>query len=186
MAAVKAKKPASKKLKASQKKKTNKWLIVGGISAVAIIGVAVVRFSSASQWVSIWRSTNSPHVLTDRVTVSTTGYTPYKNGVTITKGSRYRFCLRGYNTYNPSAGRTTAANIQLSFDLRDLNRKSIGTRAPSTKTYSSKAWSPGTAELHCSAEFSATKASYIAIGQAKMVSGSGQFIPTALSIDYLR
>lgn len=47
MAAVKAKKPTSK-LKAGQKKKTNKWLIIGGIAAVAIIGMAVVRYSSAS------------------------------------------------------------------------------------------------------------------------------------------
>lgn len=47
MATVKSKKPVSK-LKAGQKKKTNKWLIVGGIAAVAIIGAVVVRFSSAA------------------------------------------------------------------------------------------------------------------------------------------
>jgi len=49
MAAVKAKKPVSK-LKAGQKKKTNKWLIIGGVAAVAIIGAVVVRFSGASSY----------------------------------------------------------------------------------------------------------------------------------------
>lgn len=47
MAAARTKKPASK-LKASQKKKTNKWLIIGGIVAIAIIGAIVVRVSGAS------------------------------------------------------------------------------------------------------------------------------------------
>lgn len=47
MAAVKAKKPTTK-LKAGQKKKVNKWLILGGVAAVAIIGAVVVRFSGAA------------------------------------------------------------------------------------------------------------------------------------------
>lgn len=47
MAAVKAKK-TPKKLKVGKKKSVNKWLVLGGIAAVVAIGVAVVRFSSAS------------------------------------------------------------------------------------------------------------------------------------------
>ena len=59
MAAVKAKKPVSK-LKAGQKKKVNKWLIIGGVAAVAIIGAAVVRFSSAATCKSLtWRQGSS-------------------------------------------------------------------------------------------------------------------------------
>lgn len=49
MAATKAKKPTTK-LKASKKKTTNKWLILGGVAAVAIIGAVVVRFSSAARY----------------------------------------------------------------------------------------------------------------------------------------
>lgn len=47
MAAVKAKKSVSK-LKAGQKKKVNRWLILGGVAAVAIVGIVVVRFSGAA------------------------------------------------------------------------------------------------------------------------------------------
>lgn len=50
MAAVKAKKPTTSKLKAGKKKSVNKWLILGGVAAVAIIGAVVVRFSSAATW----------------------------------------------------------------------------------------------------------------------------------------
>lgn len=47
MAVVKAKKPVTK-LKAGQKKKVNKWIIIGGIAAVAVIGAVVVGSSFAS------------------------------------------------------------------------------------------------------------------------------------------
>lgn len=89
MAAVKAKKPTSK-LKAGQKKKVNKWLILGGVAAVAIIGVVVVRFSSASQWVSIARPTGFWRVTTKTSTVSNTVFT-------MRAGRKYRVCFRGYS-----------------------------------------------------------------------------------------
>ena len=109
MATVKAKKAVSKKLKAGQKKKTNKWLLVGGIAAVVIIVAVVVRFSSASQWREIAHSSKSdPHVTT-----------PFKY---IAKGTRVRYCGRVATniiknssvtvnlnyTYNPGSGYTTA------------------------------------------------------------------------------
>lgn len=47
MAAVKSKKPTSK-LKAGKKKSLNKWIIVGGVATVALVGALVVRFSGAS------------------------------------------------------------------------------------------------------------------------------------------
>ena len=55
MAAVKTTKTKSSinKLKAGKKKPLNKWIIVGGIAAVAIIGAVVVRFSSASSYAFI-------------------------------------------------------------------------------------------------------------------------------------
>lgn len=52
MAATKAKKQTKapvKKLKVNQKKQTNKWLLVGGVAAVVLIGLAVVRYSGASK-----------------------------------------------------------------------------------------------------------------------------------------
>lgn len=45
MAAVKSK---TNKLKAAKQKQTNKYIIIGGIAAVAIVGALVVRFSGAS------------------------------------------------------------------------------------------------------------------------------------------
>lgn len=59
MAAVKTKSktsPKSKQLKAGKKKPLNKWLIVGGVAAVAVIGVAVVRFSGASSYTFVNRT----------------------------------------------------------------------------------------------------------------------------------
>lgn len=50
MATTKAKKPTSKKLKAGKKKSVNKWVIAGGVAAVAIVGALVVRFSGASSY----------------------------------------------------------------------------------------------------------------------------------------
>lgn len=53
MAAVKSNKPTkapSKKLKAGQKKKVSKWLILGGIAAVAGIGAVVIRYSGAASY----------------------------------------------------------------------------------------------------------------------------------------
>jgi hypothetical protein len=53
MAAVKATKPTkapSNKLKAAQKKQTNKWLLLGGVAAVVVVGVVVVRLSGASSY----------------------------------------------------------------------------------------------------------------------------------------
>lgn len=55
MAAIKAKKPTSK-LKAGQKKKINKWLILGGVAAIAAIGVLAVRYSSASSYTFIYKT----------------------------------------------------------------------------------------------------------------------------------
>lgn len=49
MAATKPKKTSSK-LKAGNKKKINKWLIIGGVAVVTVIGALVVRFSSASSY----------------------------------------------------------------------------------------------------------------------------------------
>lgn len=51
MAAVKTKKPSkipSKQLKAGKKKPLNRWILVGGVAVVALVGVIVVRLSGAS------------------------------------------------------------------------------------------------------------------------------------------
>lgn len=53
MAAVKTNKPSkspSKQLKAGKKKPLSKWIIVGGVATVAIVGALLVRFSGASSY----------------------------------------------------------------------------------------------------------------------------------------
>lgn len=57
MAAVKVKKPTSK-LKAGKKKPLNKWIIVGGVAAVALVGALVVRFSGASSYAFVRYASN--------------------------------------------------------------------------------------------------------------------------------
>jgi hypothetical protein len=47
MAAVKAKKPTTK-LKSSKSKPLNKWVLIGGVAAVALVGALIVRISGAS------------------------------------------------------------------------------------------------------------------------------------------
>lgn len=177
MATVKSKKPVSKKLKAGKKKRVNKWLIVGGIVAVAIIGTVIVRFSSASQWVSMWRSTERMEVDAG-YNFSTSVFRPYTNGVKLAKGGTYRYCIRG----NFDTG---SSSLRIALDLRDLNNKPIGKRAVSTKTYGS-----GVPGLHCSAEFRAVKSSYIATGHATVLSSLKSSATTfkihSQSIDYLR
>lgn len=48
MATQKVTKKPSKKLQASKKKSLNKWLLLSGVAAVALIGAVIVRFSSAA------------------------------------------------------------------------------------------------------------------------------------------
>lgn len=110
MAVKTTKKPVSKKLKAGQKKKTNKWLIVGGIAAVAIIGAVVVRFSSASQWVSVTRVTGPWTITTKTTTVSSKVFT-------MKKGRTYRVCFRGYSQGSGSA-------VWLQHQARNVSSKS--------------------------------------------------------------
>jgi hypothetical protein len=49
LAMVAAKKTSSKKLKAGKKRRINKWLVIASVAVIAIIGVVVVRYSSASR-----------------------------------------------------------------------------------------------------------------------------------------
>lgn len=93
MAAVKAKKPTTSKLKAGQKKKVNKWLIIGGVVAVAVIGALVVRFSSAAKWYSIKHVTGKWTMTTNGISATT--YNTYE-------GKTYRVCFRGYTSKGTS------------------------------------------------------------------------------------
>lgn len=166
MAAIKSKKPVSKKLKASKKKKTNKWLILGGVVAVAIIGALVVRFSSASQWVAAYYNNTQKYSLGAGDSLGLATPT-----IRITKGNTYRFCARGV-----SSGKTTLKLSLLISDVQPGPNERV--RAVSTKSYGKGS------ELHCSAEFRATK-DYRATGYWEHVSGSRMTV-TSRSIDYLR
>ncbi len=172
MAAKATKKPVTKsKLKAGQKKKVNKWLIVGGIAAVAIIGALVVRFSSASSWVSLWR-TQRQMSISEGKEVQSSDFEPKL--VKIAKGGTYRYCVRAY----ASGGRR--ATVELSMRMYDLNYKYVGKRAVSTKTYGTST------ELHCSAEFTATKASYLVYGNIFNKYPGGPIWVQSQSVDNLR
>lgn len=48
--AVKKTTNSSKKLKAGNKKPLSKWVLAGGIAAVAVVGLIIVRFSGASSY----------------------------------------------------------------------------------------------------------------------------------------
>ena len=48
MVKTSSKKNPNSRLKAGQKKSINKWFIVAGVAAVAVVGVLVVRYSGAS------------------------------------------------------------------------------------------------------------------------------------------
>jgi hypothetical protein len=82
MAAVKSNKPTkapSKKLKAGQKKKVSKWLILGGIAAVAGIGAVVIRYSGAAEYSFVHGyKQNSGGTANSR-----TGYRDFKSNGTI-------------------------------------------------------------------------------------------------------
>lgn len=49
-------KTSSKQLKAGKKKSLNKWIVLAGVVAIAIIGVVVVRYSNASSYAFIHRT----------------------------------------------------------------------------------------------------------------------------------
>lgn len=100
MAAVKAKK-TNTKLKAGQKKSVNKWLIVGGVAVVAVIGAVVVRFSGASSWRSVSYSGQRYQTLT------TQGLLYQSMATQLGGGNTYRICFRGYST-----GSSSTVNIQ--------------------------------------------------------------------------
>jgi len=96
--ASKAKKTASK-LKLTQKKKVNKWLIAGGIAAIAIIGVVVVRYSGASGKIWSIRSAEVSHTggavkTKDNGTAYWIG-TKKGEGVIFTAPTAGRYCLEG-------------------------------------------------------------------------------------------
>lgn len=95
MAATKAKKSASK-LKVSKKKTLNKWIILGGVFVVAVIGVLIVRYSSAA--------TYYPRA---RKTVSWTlnlaaGYANANVSLAANKGRTYRTCVHARSTGSSS------------------------------------------------------------------------------------
>ena len=171
MATVKSKKPVSK-LKAGKKKKVNKWLIVGGIAAVAIIGAVVVRFSSAATWQSVYRNANPSGLY--QLSLGSQGGT-WNRPVGLVKGGVYRYCVRGYSL-------DISTTVQISLDTASSSSSRKGA-ALSTKTYGR------TSQLHCSKEFYATK-SYIATGHIVVTSEYGSrtrgMIVTAQSIDRLR
>ncbi len=89
MATARTKKPTTK-LAASKTKKSNKWLIAGGIIAVGICGVVIVRFSSAANWKPLQA---------DKVNTSVTTlayiYSPDYRG---TQAGTYHVCFTGYST----------------------------------------------------------------------------------------
>lgn len=102
MAATKAKRSTSK-LKASKKKTLNKWIIVGGVAAVAIAGALIVRFSGASgQYI------NKKHI-TGRWTL-TTNQQSFGGAAYLTSTRwQYRNCFRGYSTGANSVVEVSAA-----------------------------------------------------------------------------
>ena len=111
MSAKQVKKPVTK-LKVAKKKKMNKWLIIGGVAAVALVGIVVVRLSSASTWV-LTKYIKGPW------TVTTSGITiPYYN---TTKGRTYRVCFTAYTSKGTS-------EVTLSTGAGGVERKYIGTR----------------------------------------------------------
>lgn len=159
MAAVKAKSTST--LKAGKRKPLNKWIILGGVAAVAIIGAIVVRFSSASTAYSIYYSKNTT-VLTP---VSSTRTTSIK----LQAGKNYRFCVRGYSNGGSSS-------IRLSFNKENAPfRTGV---ALTTRQYN-RITAP-----HCSATFQAT-ADYKVSGNAEHASGSVLTIQS-MSIDEIR
>lgn len=168
MAAKATKKPVPKsKLKASQKKKVNKWLIVGGIAAVAIIGALVVRFSSASSWRPIYTD-NWENTI--RSSSPGTGY----DSIQLRSGRNYRFCVTGHG----NGGNT---NTVLSFSTYNTRSSVEPIRqlvADSPKGYGKSN------EFHCSAVFRTSK-SYWVKGWINWKSGKPMTIKSA-SIEELR
>lgn len=159
MAAVKAK-PTSK-LKAGKKKPLNKWIIIGGVAAVAIIGALVVRFSSASTAFSIYHSS----------TVTTLGVasSTRTTSVNLQPDRNYRFCVKGFSN-------GASSNIRLSFNKENAPfRTGV---ALSTKKYNK------TSAPHCSATFHTTS-SYRVTGNAEYASGSSLTVQS-MSIDEIR
>ncbi len=164
MVAVKAKKPVSKKLKAGKKKKTNKWLILGGVAAVAIIGAVVVRFSSASTWTSLTWGDKKTRV----------GQPLVSNIVNLKSGGLYRFCVRGHSSGSSSKMRI---GLQVTEPGRDFG--TARGAAGSTKAY-------GRADaLHCSKEFRASK-NYVGRGIMYPDYGSYDLYAVKWSLDQLR
>lgn len=89
MATKKVTKKPSKKLQASKKKSLNKWIILSGIVAVAVIGVAAIRFSGAAKWYVVKRQPVGWTVTTQAwQTATQTYFRPVP-------GQTYRQCFRG-------------------------------------------------------------------------------------------
>lgn len=151
------KKPATK-LKAGKKKPLNKWLVLAGVAAVAVIGVIIVRFSSASQWSSV-RYNDKDLAIQGRLTFS---YSSQK----LLAGKTYRFCMRGY-----SIG--AASDVQLYFASGNTKI------APSTKRYGSRS------ELHCSGEYKPSKNITVSANVAG-ANESTRVQMTANSVDVLK
>lgn len=157
MAAVKAKKPTTK-LKAGKKKQTNKWLILGGVAAVAIIGAVVVRFSSASTWRDVGQRD------TWQNTLSRVGQSDSSLAITLKSGRNYRYCVTGY-----SKGSSSTTKI------------AFKTESPSLKygvASSTKKYGRGN-EFHCSATFRTTK-TYKAAGNIELAGGSSFVIKSRI------
>lgn len=85
MAAVKSNKTTTK-LKAGKKKPLNKWIVVGGIAAVAIVGALVVRFSGASNWTTI---------TSQKFGYSASSFDATSATKSLANGKTYRICFNG-------------------------------------------------------------------------------------------
>lgn len=150
------------------KRPLSKWLVAAGVALVVLVGVLVVRYSSASKWVSI-KHTSGKWTLTTNTNV----FEGYGNssGTTV-PGRLYRVCLRGY-----SQGASSVASIAL------WRVDSVGHIGPVAWTVSNKTYH-STSEFHCSGQYQAPYASTVFPVAAKK-SGANITI-TAVSVDELR
>lgn len=83
-------KSSSIKIKSSEKKKTNRWLITGGVALVVIVGIVIVRLSSAATWHPI-----ESQKVSALITIQANFYSLDFRG---TKAGTYHVCFTGYST----------------------------------------------------------------------------------------
>lgn len=128
MAAVKSNKPTAK-LKAGKKKPLNKWIIVGGVAAVALVGALIVRFSSASQWYSVKHLTGNWTITTASTSYTSATFKPVK-------GRTYRICFRG----GTSQGTAVVNFAPIQFQTYDSSTGNATTVRTGSNLYCSKSW----------------------------------------------